>query len=82
MSKNTKQPSPQVTKLAAATLTDPNASAIAKKLAASVVSQSHSSKQTGKELETIASQVLQSPKYSDDTKTLAGSVLAQANKER
>ena len=82
MSKNPKQPTPPVTKLAATTLTDPKASEIAKKLAASVLSQTNTNKQTGGQLETIASQVLQSPKYSDDTKTLAGSVLAQANKER
>lgn len=82
MSKNTKRPSSEVTKLAAHTLTDSRASQIAKSLAASVVSQANTDKQTGAELETKASKVLQSEKYSDDTKTLAASVLAQANKER
>lgn len=82
MSKNKKQSSAEVAKLAANTLTDPNASKIAKSLAASVVSQANTNKQTGAELENKASKVLQSDKYSDDTKTLAASVLSQANKAR
>ena len=82
MSKNPKQPSPEVTHLAAKTLADSNASRIARSLAASVLAQTHTTKQTGPVLEDVASKVLQSPKYSADTKTLAASVLAQANKER
>lgn len=82
MSQNKKQSSAAVAKLAANTLINPNASQIAKSLAASVVSQTNTNKQTGAQLETKASKVLQSEKYSDDTKTLAASVLAQANKER
>lgn len=82
MSTNTKKSSPRVATLAANTLTDPNASKIAKSLAASVVAQTNTGKQTGAKLEDIASKVIQSPKYSDDTKTLAASVLSQSNKER
>lgn len=82
MSKNTKQSSPKVTALASETLRDPHASAIAKSLAASVLSQSSSAKETGKAMETKASQVLQSEKYSDATKTLAASVLSQSDKLR
>jgi hypothetical protein len=82
MSKNTKQSTPKVASLAAATLNDRNASKIAKSLAASVVAQTHTGKQTGAEMESKASKVLQSDKYSDDTKSLAASVLSQSNKER
>lgn len=82
MSKNTKQSTPKVASLAAATLNDKNASQIAKSLAASVVSQANTSKQTGADMESKASKVLQSEKYSDETKTLAASILSQSNKER
>jgi hypothetical protein len=82
MSKNAKQSSPQVAKVAAKTLTNPNASATAKSLAGSVVSQASSGKETGKAMEAKASKVLQSEKYSSETKSLAGSVLAQSNKKR
>lgn len=79
---NSKQTSPEIAKQAAETLRSPNASAIAKSLAGSALSQSTSSKETGKAMETKASQVLQSEKYSDSTKTLAASVLSQSNKQR
>mgnify|MGYP003611985822 CR=1 FL=1 len=82
MSKNTKQSSPAVTKLAATTLTDPSASKTAKSLAASVLAQAHTTKQTGAELENVASKVMQSEKYATETKTLAASVLSQSNKDR
>ncbi len=82
MSKNKKQSSGTVTKLAASTLADTGASKTAKRLAGSVVAQTNTDRQTGPDLEDLASGVLQSPKYSDDTKTLAGSVLSQSNKER
>jgi hypothetical protein len=82
MSKNTKQSSPKVATLASETLRDPHASAIAKSLAASALSQSSTSKETGKAMETKASQVLQSEKYSGTTKTLAASVLSQSDKLR
>lgn len=82
MSINKKQTSPKVAALASNTLTDQNASKVAKSLAASVLAQSNTEKQTSGEMETVASKVLQSPKYSDETKTLAASVLSQSNKER
>lgn len=82
MSDNKKQTSKLVAHLAAETLNDPKASAIAKSLAASALSQTHSNRQTSAEMEHKASEVLHSDKYSKDTKTLAASVLAQANKER
>jgi hypothetical protein len=82
MSKNTKQSTPKVAALAAATLNDKNASQIAKSLAGSVIAQTHTGKQTGADMESKASKVLQSEKYSDETKTLAASVLSQSNKER
>lgn len=82
MSKNTKKTSKKVSTLASQTLKDKDASKVAKKLAASALSQSSSSNQTGAELEEVASKVLNSEKYSEDTKTLAASVLSQSNKER
>ncbi|GLH74887.1 hypothetical protein GETHLI_33890 [Geothrix limicola] len=82
MTKNNKQSGAKVTHQAAKTLSDPNASATAKSLAASVVSQAHTGKETGKEMEAKASKVLQSDKFSDATKSLAGSVLSQSNKKR
>jgi hypothetical protein len=63
-------------------LHDPKASAIAKSLAASALSQTHTKNQTGAQMEHKASLVLHSDKYSKDTRTLAASVVAQANKER
>ncbi|AME24243.1 MAG: hypothetical protein M3O74_06480 [Pseudomonadota bacterium] len=82
MSVNTKQTSKVVATLASKTLHDPKASAIAKSLAASALSQTHTKNQTGAQMEHKASLVLHSDKYSKDTRTLAASVVAQANKER
>ena len=82
VSRNLKQPSARVSALAGSTLHDDSASKIARRLAASVVAQSHTRKQTGAEMEGVAARVLASPKYAADTKTLAASVVAQANKER
>jgi hypothetical protein len=82
MARNTKQTNPTIASKAAATLADPNASAIARSLAASALVQAGTGKQTGAEMEEKAAKVLQSEKYSDDTKSLAGAVLSQANKER
>lgn len=82
MSKNSKQSGPQTTSLAAATLTNPNASATAKSLAGSVVSQAHTGKQSGTAMESKASMVLQSEKFNADTKSLAGSVLSQSRKTK
>ena len=82
MSKNDKQTSDSLASKAAKTLQDPNASATAKKLAGSALSQTHTDNQTGADMEDLASKVLKSDKYSDDTKSLAGSVLSQSNKKR
>lgn len=79
---NTKQTSSDVAKHAAATLRDPNASAIAKSLAGSALAQASTGKETGKAMEAKASQVLQSEKYSESTKAFAGSLLSQSNKKR
>ncbi len=51
MSKNTKQTSAQIAKLAAETLQDSRASQIAKSLAASALAQRGGGKQTGAEME-------------------------------
>ncbi|EPQ2886843.1 hypothetical protein NRG79_001666, partial [Acinetobacter baumannii] len=68
MSKNSKQTSNKVAKLASEVLRDPSSSAIQKKLAGSALAQTHSSKQTGNEMESEASRVLKSDKYNDMTK--------------
>lgn len=82
MSKNVKVTSQKVAALASETLQSNGASHIAKRLAASALSQREASRQTGAEMEALASKVMQSEKYSDSTKTLAASVLSQANKAR
>ena len=82
MARNTKQSSSGMGSKAAKTLGDPNASATAKSLAASVLAQTGTPKQTGAEMEDKASQVLPSSKYSAETKALAGSALSQSNKKR
>lgn len=82
MQKNDKQTSNNIASTAGKTLTNTNASATAKKLAASALSQTGNGKQSGAELEDLASKVLNSSKYSDNTKSLAGSVLSQSNKKR
>lgn len=82
MSTNTKKTSDKLATLAAETLSNPNASAIAKSLAASALAQSGTDKQTGAQMEEKAGKALQSGKYSEDTKSLAASVLSQANKQR
>lgn len=79
---NAKQTSLDIAKQAAETLRDPHASAIAKSLAGSVLSQFTSSNETGKAMEAKASKVLQSEKYSETTKALAASALSQSNKKR
>ncbi|OEE48830.1 hypothetical protein A1OS_23630 [Enterovibrio norvegicus] len=82
MPKNTKATSKKVAAQAAKTLSNPNTSQIAKKLAGSALSQSGHSRQTGSDMEGTASKVLTSSKYSRSTKTLAASVLSQSNKAR
>lgn len=68
--------------LAAETLNNPNASAIARSLAASALAQSGTDKQTSAQMEEKAGKTLQSDQYSEQTKALAASVLSQSNKER
>jgi hypothetical protein len=82
MSKNTKQTSAQIARLAAETLQDKQASQIAKSLAASALAQVSGGKQTGAAMEEKAARVLSSEHSADLTKQLAASVLAQSNKER
>lgn len=82
MSTNTKKTSEKMATLAAETLNNHNASAIAKSLAASALAQSGTDKQTSAEMEEKAGKALQSGQYSEQTKSLAASVLSQANKER
>ncbi|CAM3044193.1 MULTISPECIES: hypothetical protein [Pseudomonas] len=82
MSKNTKKTSGKMATLAAETLNNPNASAIAKSLAASALAQRGTDKQTSAQMEEKAGKTLQSDKYSEQTKALAASVLSQSNKER
>lgn len=82
MTKNTKQTSGRVAKLAAETLQDSSASKVAKSLAASALAQRGNAKQTGAAMEDLAAKVLKSEKYADDTKELAASVLSQSNKAR
>ena len=82
MSTNIKSTSSNEASLAVKILSDPKSSDIAKSLAASVLSQTHTDKQTGSEMEDIAARVLSSDKYNEDTKSLAASVLSQSNKER
>ena len=79
---NRKTTSPSVASRAARTLQSPSASATAKTLAASALSQRSPSHQTGAKVEDLASRVLDSQKYNAETKSLAGSVLSQANKQR
>jgi hypothetical protein len=79
---NRKTTAPSVGSQAARVLQSLTASATAKTLAASALSQRAPSRQTGAEIEDLASRVLNSPKYSPETKSLAGSVLSQANKQR
>lgn len=79
---NRKATSPSVGSQAARVLRSSTASATAKTLAASALSQRTPSSQTGGKVEDLASRVLHSPKYNAETKSLAGSVLSQANKER
>lgn len=79
---NSKVTSPKVASLAGSVLQDPNASAAAKRMAASALAQRQPGHQTGAALEDDAARILASEKYSDQTRTLAASVVAQANKAR
>lgn len=58
------------------------ASATAKSLAGSALSQAGTAKQTGARMEDRACQVLGSSRYNASTRTSARSVLSQSNKNR
>ena len=79
---NKKVTSDKIATLASKVLTNQNSSEIAKKLAASALSQKNKTHETGKEMETIASNVMKSEKYSETTKELAASILSQSDSER
>lgn len=78
---NKKLSSQEMVRQASETLRNPDASAIQKSLAGSVLSQAAKGKQTGAEMEKMASEVLRNDKYADATQSLAASVLSQSNKE-
>lgn len=82
MSKNTKQTSTQIGRLASETLQSSSASKVAKSLAASALSQRSGDRQTGGKMEDTAARVLASDHFAKATKVLAGSVVSQANKQR
>jgi hypothetical protein len=82
MTKNTKQTSTRIGKLASETLQSSSASQVAKSLAASALAQRSGDKQTGAKMEDVASRVLASDRYASGTKELAASVLSQSNKQR
>lgn len=82
MSKNTKQTSTRIGRLASETLQSSRSSQVAKSLAASALSQCGGDRQTGAKMEDTAARVLASERYAKDTKALAASVLSQANKQR
>lgn len=82
MSKNTKQTSARVSKLAAETLNSNQSSQVAKSLAASALAQRNTGKQTSAKMEDVASKVLASGHYASETKELAATVLSQSNKQR
>ncbi len=82
MTKNTKQSSRLSSYLASKTLSNPEASAIEKSLAGSVLSQTGTDNQTGEELQAIASKALRDEKSNKVTKSLAGSVVSQSTKDR
>jgi hypothetical protein len=82
MTKNTKQTSSQIGRLASETLQSSSSSQVAKSLAASAPSQRSGDRQTGARMEDTAARVLASDHYAKDTRALAASVLSQANKQR
>ena len=82
MSKNTKQTSSRIGRLASETLQRNSSSQVAKSLAASALSQRSGDRQTGARMEDTAARVLASDHYAKGTKVLAASVLSQSNKQR
>lgn len=80
MAKNPKQTSRKVGSLAGRTLTNPNASKLQKRLAASALAQRAPSSHTSDTMETIAAKALDNPRSGETTKKLAATVLAQSTK--
>ncbi len=70
------------TEQAAKILSNPNALATAKFLAASGFAEAHTGKGTRKVMEGKASMVLQSDQFSNSTKSRAGTVLSRSYKKR
>lgn len=79
---NKKTTSSSIASMASQVLHDNQASATAKKLAGSALSQVNKGSMTGKAMESIASSVLTSDKYNDTSKALAASILSQSDKKR
>lgn len=73
----TERTSPSIASKAAKTLQDPNASKVAKTLAASVLAQSGTDKVTSARVAGIASDALQDGRTGSLTKSFAGSGLTQ-----
>lgn len=82
ISKNTKQTSTRIGRLASKTLHNSGSSQTAKSLAASTLAQRSGDKQTGTKMEDVAARVLARGRYANETKELAASVLSQTNKRR
>ncbi len=82
MSRNNKITSSPVVSTASEVLRSTTASATAKSLAGSALSQRVPSHQTGGKIEELAGGVLDSAKYSATTRSLAGSVVSQSDKNR
>jgi hypothetical protein len=68
--------------VAGRTLSNPNASALQRSLAASALAQAGTSKATGKAMEAKASTALQNPNASARMKQLAWSVTSQSIRKR
>lgn len=79
---NSKRSSQELAKQAARALNDPNASALQRSLAGSVLRQSSSNAQTGASMEEKASRALNNSHSAPLTKALAGSLVSQSNKKR
>src|SRR3546814_20686107 len=82
MSKNTKQASSRIGRLASETLQSSSSSQVAKSLAASALSPRSGDKQTGAQMEDKAARVLAIDRYAQQTNKMATSVLHPANTNR
>jgi len=73
--------SSNIAKIASRILDNPNSSKLARKVAASAMTQSKApNEKTSAGVASAASKILQDGRFSDDAKTVAASVLAQAKK--